>query len=73
MAGIKRKMGKVYTALSNQLSRSTDKSSVYAKGLAREGFTGGYLAALEDVQLALNGVEPRRWRDALELDSDRPA
>jgi len=35
----------------------------YAAGLAGEGFAGGYLAAIQDVQLALNGIRNNnsRW------------
>ena len=31
----------------------------FARGLSSEGYAGGYAQALEDVQLALNGVKPR--------------
>ena len=30
----------------------------YGKGLASEGYLGGYRDALDDVMLALNGVHP---------------
>jgi hypothetical protein len=39
----------------------------YGRGLAYEGFAGGYLAALEDVLLLLHGNDPsphrRYWED----------
>jgi hypothetical protein len=41
------------------------KGGMYAAGLAGEGWDGGYLAALNDVLLALNGVIPDNnlWHD----------
>lgn len=45
--------------------------SKYARGLASEGYTGGYLAALRDVSLLLNGVEPSDDRSLLKQTRPR--
>lgn len=41
------------------------KGGFFASGLASEGWNGGYVAALNDVLLLLNGVIPDRsfWKD----------
>lgn len=53
----------VKTALqaANQEIKDLSHGGLYAKGLASEGFIGGYTEALQDVLLALNGVTPDRW------------
>ena len=71
MAGIKRKLVAVRNELDAQIADQTRGAGMYGRGLAREGFLGGYLEALEDVALALNGVEPKRWREALEAADRR--
>jgi ribosomal protein L32E len=35
----------------------------YARGLASEGYSGGYAQALRDVSLLLNGVDPNDGRN----------
>ena len=50
-----------------EIAGNADRGSLYARGLANEGWAGGYLQALRDVQLVMNGVEPnsrygRAWR-----------
>ena len=45
----------------------------FARGIAVDGFNGGYQAALDDVLLALNGVVPQRngwWSHPLLGDDD---
>jgi hypothetical protein len=68
--GIKRKLYKVYDNVSKEIadfSRNKDgQDGFYARGLASEGYNGGYRDAISDVLLALNGVNPNRrfwWED----------
>ena len=65
--GIKRKLDIARKNVTEQIRRDagydddiSNRSSFFARGLAGEGFNGGYRAALEDVMLALNGVTPNR-------------
>jgi hypothetical protein len=42
------------------------RSGLYSRGLASEGYDGGYRDAIDDVMLFLNGVTPDRrgwWPD----------
>ena len=44
----------------------TDRSNKFSTGQAYEGYQGGYLDALRDVQLVLNGIRPNTrgyWED----------
>lgn len=41
-----------------EITGQTDRSNKYSAGLAYEGWQGGYLAALRDVLLVMNGVTP---------------
>lgn len=65
--GIKRLLRKVYDKVSEDISGDSRRSEgIYSTGLASEGYNGGYRQCLNDVILALNGVEPnttnaRRW------------
>jgi hypothetical protein len=48
----------------------------FAAGMANEGYAGGYLDALNHVQLALNGVPPggrysRAWDEAFKANPKR--
>jgi len=49
-----------------EISDNAAHGGRFAAGLAGEGYAGGYLAALSDVQLLLNGappcVRPNYWR-----------
>jgi len=56
--GIKRKLNLAIKRVRKYIRRNTDRSSYFAPGLAYEGYFGGYLKALTDVQLALEGAEP---------------
>ena len=42
------------------MGRRTNQESLYSRGLSAEGYLGGYVAALDDAILILNGVEPQR-------------
>ena len=59
--GVKRKIEAVMAHKRKEISAFASQGKI-AGGLASEGYNGGYLDALEDVVLALNGVEPQRWR-----------
>lgn len=61
--GIKRQVKQACEAVQKEISGHAESGGLYARGLASEGWNGGYAAALEDVKLALNGVEPNRWRE----------
>lgn len=42
------------------------REGMYARGLASEGYNGGYVDALNDVILMMNGIRPDRnhwWED----------
>lgn len=60
--GIKRIIRGVRENVSKDISDNTDQDSLYSRGLATEGYNGGYLHALDDITLALNGVCPNRER-----------
>jgi hypothetical protein len=62
--GIIRKVEAVIHKIDKELSSQSQEK--YVRGLAREGYVGGYQEALMDVLLALNGVTPNRrnwWRE----------
>ena len=58
--GIKRKLDKVRKRVTREISGMASMGGRYAGAVAAEGYNGGYRDALDDVQLALNGVTPRR-------------
>lgn len=74
MKGIIRKVKRVQERVHKQIADKTDRSSLFSRGLAYEGFDGGYLSALSDVLLALNGVTPNRngWWNEDKDEDDRP-
>ena len=51
--------------VNKEIQFNTDRGGVFARGLAGEGYHGGYRDALRDVVLLLNDVIPNRdyWRD----------
>ena len=59
--GIVRMVRRAHKATQDYMTASTDQNSLYSRGLASEGYAGGYRDALSDVLLALNGVEPDRY------------
>jgi len=67
--GIRRKINAVMTFKRKEISAFASQGKI-AGGLASEGYNGGYLDALEDVMLALDGVEPQRWRWVKGLKKD---
>lgn len=57
--GIKRQLFKVRNEVENEI-HSIAMGSPVAAGLAREGYAGGYVDAINDVLLVLDGVPVRR-------------
>lgn len=62
--GIVRQLKLVAKEIDRQIANATDQSDKFSRGLAQEGYAGGYADAIQDVMLALNGVTPDRryWR-----------
>lgn len=60
--GIKRELKAAYEAARREIAALSASGGHFARGLSSEGYMGGYAQALDDVTLALNGVEPDRWR-----------
>jgi hypothetical protein len=56
--GIVRKVQKARKQVEELIRRETDRTNRFSGGLSGEGWNGGYRQALDDVLLALNGVEP---------------
>jgi len=58
---IKRKLSKAIQNAQTELENVPH--GLYQQGLKSEGYVGGYFQALNDVMLALNGVDPdsRYW------------
>jgi hypothetical protein len=64
--GIVRAVNAARKWVDKEISDSASVGGMYARGMAAEGYAGGYRDALDDVMLALNGVKPSRrgyWRD----------
>lgn len=52
-------------------AKSINRDNLYSRGMAWEGYAGGYLQALADVGLLMEGVIPNSryedtWRKAIE-------
>ena len=58
--GIKQPLEKVREKVHTEITDLANASSSFGGGMASEGYKGGYLDAIEDVTLALNGVRPSR-------------
>lgn len=69
--GIKRDLRAATKSADDEIHNIASSGGMYARGMASEGFMGGYREALNDVTLALNGVEPERWRKWRELEFAR--
>lgn len=63
--GIRRQVNRAHEQVSQQIAAYAARGDKYSRGLASEGYNGGYRDALSDVLLALNGVRPNRngWWD----------
>jgi hypothetical protein len=54
-----RELQKISNKVNNKIALSTDQSSLYSRGLAGEGYLGGYRQAISDVILLINaGIIP---------------
>ena len=51
--------------VNNEIKNYINRDSLFSRGLASEGYNGGYRDALNDITLLLNGVVPNRnhWWD----------
>lgn len=58
--GPKTRIARALERVNRRIERDTDRSDKFSRGLAREGYLGGYADALMDVQLALGGTNPKR-------------
>ena len=56
----KRKIRKAAAQVEARIVAATNQDSLYSRGLAREGYLGGYSAALSDVLAVLDKVPPSR-------------
>jgi len=65
--GIRRNLKKARKSVSNEISAQAQSGGLYARGFASEGYLGGYRDALDDVDLALSGVIPNRWRQRFDI------
>ena len=73
---IKRKVRKALARVNGEVADMTSEGGLYARGLASEGYAGGYAQALRDVLLALDGVKPgtrHYWKDWPETKEDSDA
>ena len=62
-------ISKVYDFIREERAEGIDRNSVYSRGFSMEGYDGGYLQALSDIQLFMNDVIPnsrykRFWENA---------
>lgn len=56
--GIKRRLSAAESRVTELINAQAREGGMYARGLAGEGYLGGYRDALSDVLLLLNGVDP---------------
>jgi len=56
--GIKRRLRKVSDAVNAEISAMTNNDDMYSRGLASEGYLGGYRDCLMDVLSVLSGYDP---------------
>uniref|UniRef100_A0A6M3X4J5 Uncharacterized protein n=1 Tax=viral metagenome TaxID=1070528 RepID=A0A6M3X4J5_9ZZZZ len=64
--GIKRKLSKVLENVNHDIHLQAKESHFGNGALSAEGYNGGYADAIMDVELALNGIQPKRrnwWND----------
>jgi hypothetical protein len=62
---------KVANRVRERMRESASTGGKYARGLASEGYNGGYYQALQDVLLFMSGVRPNRhswWQEEHYLD-----
>jgi hypothetical protein len=65
----KRSIQVAASAVRKEIASNAAGGGIYARGLANEGYAGGYAQALQDVLLLANGVMPNTrgyWDDIQE-------
>ena len=60
--GIQRLLKRARANAQDDIRGMHNRGGLYAHGLANEGYAGGYVEALNDVELALRGVTPNNSR-----------
>ena len=66
-AELKKLLSSALEGVNKDIAGHASRGGMYARGLASEGYNGGYADALRDVQLALQGGRPARnnwWPEA---------
>lgn len=58
----KSKIGRAIERVNREIAESIHQDSLFSRGLAREGYLGGYVQALMDVRGILRGIEPTNSR-----------
>lgn len=66
-------ISKVGESIRKEHSKFTDQNSLYSRGLSSEGYDGGYMQALQDVLLFMNGNIPNSrygyiWYEIIEKE-----
>ena len=63
-----RRIEAVRAVVRAEIKANSDQGGIYARGLANEGFAGGYLQAIDDIEAALRHGYPNDhrgyWRDS---------
>ena len=72
-----RRIAAVRKVVADEIAANTDRKNLFSRGLATEGYAGGYLQALDDVAGALQHGAPSDhhgyWRRARDLMAVRPS
>ena len=72
-----KRMEAVRAVVRDEIKDNSNRGGIYASGLANEGFAGGYLQALDDIDAALRHGYPsdhrRYWSEAERRDHMRSA
>lgn len=63
LAKLRKRVRAAQDNVNTQISAQASLGGMYARGLAREGYLGGYVQALMDVCLLINDVEPNDDRN----------
>lgn len=72
---VEKKIDQTIEKINNHIGNSTNKDSVYSRGLAFEGYWGGYIQALNDVDCYLRGMMPTNnhfWKEEEANSSNHP-
>lgn len=58
----KSKIAKAIERVNHEIAASINQDSLFSRGLACEGYLGGYVQALMDVRGILRGIQPSDFR-----------